>query len=424
MLRQHNLNMSTLRNLLVTRAKLKGQLRRINNFLSTEQNITQAQAKTRAEKIDEIWTAFNNNQTQIEMLKAADESQLEEVIKAEESERITFEKSYYEALDKVRAILTPNFARVAVSVPHLQNKHVDARTNQVPGMLDIKLPTLTLPTFNGTREQWMPFKDSFTSIIHKNPKLTEIQKLQYLRDVLKDEALQVINSSTTSVENYTVAWDLLANHYDNERLIINSHLAQLLNFPQIVKEKPVSLKQFIIHIRTHLKALEDLGLPVNQWNAIIISLAKSKLDCHLQHEWEEEVNQRALDMSTTEEFLNFLNERYRMLEVLERNQDKYDQTIQALDTITISMEEMRKDINIKLDTIIQMVQEQSTKQSVAESNVAALQEIKTNQETQSIKASPSLFGVSSISTMSSSVGSTFPSHKASVVTSGFDSKWP
>ncbi|EFN79357.1 hypothetical protein EAI_09844 [Harpegnathos saltator] len=270
----------------------------------------------------------------------------------------------------------------------------------------------------------MPFKDSFTSIIHKNPKLTEIQKLQYLRDVLKDEALQVINSSTTSVENYTVAWDLLANHYDNERLIINSHLAQLLNFPQIVKEKPVSLKQFIIHIRTHLKALEDLGLPVNQWNAIIISLAKSKLDCHLQHEWEEEVNQRALDMSTTEEFLNFLNERYRMLEVLERNQDKYDQTIQALDTITISMEEMRKDINIKLDTIIQMVQEQSTKQSVAESNVAALQEIKTNQETQSIKASPSLFGVSSISTMSSSVGSTFPSHKASVVTSGFDSKWP
>lgn len=53
-------------------------------------------------------------------------------------------------------------------------------------MLEIKLPTLRLLTFDGTYEQWMLFKDSFTFIIHENAKLSEVQKFQYLRSILKD----------------------------------------------------------------------------------------------------------------------------------------------------------------------------------------------------------------------------------------------
>ncbi|KYQ53839.1 hypothetical protein ALC60_05462 [Trachymyrmex zeteki] len=156
----------------------------------------------------------------------------------------------------------------------------------------------------------MSFKDAFTSLIHDNRKLTAIQKFQYLRSSVKDEALQVISGLNTTSENYVIAWDLLRAHYENKKLIINGHLTRLLEFPQITKDKHKTLKQFIVHISTHLKALEVLGQPVDQWDAIIIFLARNKLDFHSQREWEEVVGQQEPDhMLTVEEFLKFLQER-------------------------------------------------------------------------------------------------------------------
>lgn len=119
----------------------------------------------------------------------------------------------------------------------------------------------------------MLFKDAFQSLIHDNRKLSDVQKFQYLRSTLKDEALQVISGLNTSTENYLVAWDLLKSHYENKKLIINSHLSKLLEFPAVTKDKHVSLKQFIMHLRMHLKALQVLGQPTDQWDTIIIFLA-------------------------------------------------------------------------------------------------------------------------------------------------------
>lgn len=96
--------MSELRKLRTIRAQIKGQMIRINNFLSTDQDITQTQV--RAAKVEELWTAFNDNQTRLEILIAGEEVELEEVLQAEEGERITFKAAYYKALDKVRAVLT------------------------------------------------------------------------------------------------------------------------------------------------------------------------------------------------------------------------------------------------------------------------------------------------------------------------------
>lgn len=73
-----------------------------------------------------------------------------------------------------------------------------------------------------------------------------------------------------------------------------------------------------MHIRTHLKALEVLQQPVAQWSAIIIFLARGKLDYHSQREWEMKIGQKRTDyMPTTEEFLDFLTERCRTLEILD-----------------------------------------------------------------------------------------------------------
>jgi len=231
-----------------------------------------------------------------------------------------------------------------VKVP--QNVQED-RAQASTGNIDVKLPTLKLPIFAGEYDQWMLFKDAFTFLIHDNSKLSPLQKFQYLRSVLKDEALQAISGLTTSAENYMAAWDLLKKRYENNKLIINSHLSRLLDFPAITKDKHVSLKQFIMHIRTHLTALEVLKQPVIQWSTIIIFLARSKLDYHSQREWEEEVGQRRTEyMPTTEEFLDFLSERCRTLEMLDSSKNR--------SKIMLKSNVKRNDKRITLATISQV----------------------------------------------------------------------
>lgn len=182
--------MAEVKKLKAMRAYLKGQVTRINTFLSSKpEDITFEQAQSRYEKVQEFWIAFNDVQTQIEVARAQNDEQLTEIMKEEEGERIIFEECYYKALDGTCAIMA------AKRPPPVANNLQAEPDNRAvpPGNTDVKLPTLTLPIFAGEYEQWMQFKDSFTSLIHDNRKLSAIQKFQYLRSTLKDEALQAHN---------------------------------------------------------------------------------------------------------------------------------------------------------------------------------------------------------------------------------------
>lgn len=83
----------------------------------------------------------------------------------------------------------------------------------------------------------MLFKDAFKSIIHRNYSLTDIKKFQYLRSALVRKAVEVIVGMSTTTENYQRAWDLLKQNYDNKRLIVNTHVNQLLDLLAVAKNK-------------------------------------------------------------------------------------------------------------------------------------------------------------------------------------------
>jgi len=53
------------------------------------------------------------------------------------------------------------------------------------------------------------YKDTFTSVIDSNARLSNIQKFQYLRSSLAGEALQVMRTLETTDENYETAWRLI-----------------------------------------------------------------------------------------------------------------------------------------------------------------------------------------------------------------------
>ena len=72
-----------------------------------------------------------------------------------------------------------------------------------------KLPKLVLPKFAGDHTKWTTFSDGFSSAIHANDELNEVDKFQYLRSLLEGCAAETISGLPLTSSNYKHAVDVL-----------------------------------------------------------------------------------------------------------------------------------------------------------------------------------------------------------------------
>ena len=138
----------------------------------------------------------------------------------------------------------------------------------------IRLPKLELKKFGGQILKWQEFWDTCEATIHNNQALQPIDKFNYLRAELENEALKSIEGLELTNANYEVAINLLKERFGNEQLIIDSHYMQLMDMPAAIN-KVSSLRATYDNIEKHLRSLNALGEDTNQRQ--IISMIRSKL---------------------------------------------------------------------------------------------------------------------------------------------------
>nr|XP_012234664.1 PREDICTED: uncharacterized protein LOC105679309 [Linepithema humile] len=262
--------MANLRDLKYKRARIKGQLTRIQNFFESEGQRTATEARVRQAKLEECWKNFEEVQSEIDSRPTENDEEYERQIQEGNAERQVFEMIYYKVAEKIDRILNGS---------QEQNRQIEGRENngnqrnyEAPKNKP-KLPEIKLPEFNGDYTKWLFFKNSFETTIHEEEELTPIQKHQYLVGVLRGEALKVIQGYQISNENYAEAWKLLKDTYDNTMIIIETHLDELLQFPMITKEdkaKSLSVLSVSEAIQTY-KCEELLKLSTEERRKEVIS---------------------------------------------------------------------------------------------------------------------------------------------------------
>ncbi|GFR09281.1 integrase catalytic domain-containing protein [Trichonephila clavata] len=89
---------------------------------------------------------------------------------------------------------------------------------------EVKLPTLFSPIFSGVTEEWLAFSDLFEAAVSNNQNLMEAQKLKYLKESLRSNALKIVNSLSITNDNFEIAWKLLKDRY-----LIKEKLCHLLS---------------------------------------------------------------------------------------------------------------------------------------------------------------------------------------------------
>ncbi|XP_062714127.1 uncharacterized protein LOC134290914 [Aedes albopictus] len=301
-------NTKECKRLIIRRNSILGSAKLIGAFNEKYNPATDyAQIKFRLAKLDTLWTEFNEVQAEIE---------LEYGLTEELSDgKATFEDMYYRLKGSLDSKLTLN------NTPSTSTGHIPPPVAPPTQALGVRLPKLKIPEFKGDFDEWMNFHDLFNTLIHSNHQLSEVQKFQYLKAVLKGDALRLVQSLAVTATNYDIAWDLLKKRFDNKNFLIKQHFSALLSMAPVKKESSSALSDLADVFEKHIGVLDKLEGPDDHWNSFLVEFLSSKLDSASQKEWENQLpdNQRP----TYKDLVAFIHRRSRVLQSLMLSQSSH-----------------------------------------------------------------------------------------------------
>ncbi|KAL0858718.1 hypothetical protein ABMA27_011195 [Loxostege sticticalis] len=275
----------------------KNQITRgLTNFKkSPKERLTEAYCQIRLETLDQQWKWFTDNHLAI--VKSADleddcyKKYVEEEI-YEETEDI-----YIEYKSMLRCTLNKLSPVSLESSKQNSNSASNVYTHS-----SVKLPEICIPKFSGKYSEWATFKDMFTSLIHCNNSLENVQKLHYLKGYLTGEAeqLRLLSQRNLSSEAASGLKDLIDTTTD-----------------------------CLDHRTLKENALKNLKIDVSTWDILVIHILALKLDPETKKQWELHVssNVGSDSLPTYEQFKSFITQRYRALEFVEPN--KYNKAVKV-----------------------------------------------------------------------------------------------
>ena len=136
-------------------------------------------------------------------------------------------------------------------------------TTSSPTTGNLKMPKFQLPKFSGQYKDWTPFYEQFVASVHTNNTIADVQKFNYLKASLSGEALQLVSHLPLSNSNYHIALKSLTDRYNNQRLIVNSHLDSILQLQPLHGESASELRKLFVNFEENLMAIEALGVKTN-----------------------------------------------------------------------------------------------------------------------------------------------------------------
>ena len=142
--------------------------------------------------------------------------------------------------------------------------------------IESKLPTLKLPEFDGTLANWDSFWDQFSASIDCRKDLRPVDKLNYLRGVLKGEVRKLIDGFSIEDDSYGSAVELLKVTYDNPKRKEHELAMQLLQL-KIPNHNSHSLAEFRANLECTLRKLENLGCDLSSSSWLVSPLVMKKL---------------------------------------------------------------------------------------------------------------------------------------------------
>ncbi|XP_072392294.1 uncharacterized protein [Diabrotica undecimpunctata] len=169
-------------------------------------------------------------------------------------------------------------------------------------------------SLEGNFEDWNSFFQLFCTLVIDNSQLNDLQRFIYLKSFLRREPLELIKNIEVVNDNFQIALDTLKERYDNKPRIVSLLIKRLLKVSSLAKCTSQTLRNFITQAKQNIMALNNLEVPTQYWDLIVIEIFLEKLDFNTHKAFEYEVGTKSLP--TLKQLFEFLENRCNILEKL------------------------------------------------------------------------------------------------------------
>ncbi len=138
----------------------------------------------------------------------------------------------------------------------------------------MKLQKFDHPTFDGSILKWREFWDAFEAAVHKNKDMSEVDKLNFLKNKMTGKAEILVRGYALTRENYPLVIKLLEERFGGKQACVAAHHQELMNIPASTNNT-TKLRTTFDHMESHLRSLEALG--ESQEQPIFVSMIQNKL---------------------------------------------------------------------------------------------------------------------------------------------------
>lgn len=169
-----------------------------------------------------------------------------------------------------------------------------------------------MPTFDGKYENWPKFKSMFIDLMSRSPDSDAI-KLYHLDKALIGGAAGILDPKTISDNNYSHAWRILEERFENERVIVDNHIRGLLNLKKMSKESYKDLRELLDECIRHVENLKFHGqMLTGVSEQIVVNPITSALDKETRKQWESTLDHG--ELPNYEDTIQFLKVQCNILE--------------------------------------------------------------------------------------------------------------
>lgn len=281
-------------------------LARLINQINTEDNSkVKAYYQLKWETLSSSWTSINQLHEDILLNSTSNEASAD-YLRSGMFEKA--EEKYMETAVFLRQILYNN----------------DEPSKIVTGK--IKLPRLNIPDFSGNINDWKPFQNIFTQLVHENVSISELQKYHFLKTSLKGDAAILIQHMELSAKNYATAWKKLSARYDNKRRLVIVNLQRLLSQPTLIIATAQGLRNLHDTTKECLHSLKNLDIDTSSWGPLVEFIILQKFDLE-SHQLYEQGVQNPTEVQELSTFLKFLEVRFKTFEILDCQENVQQTTI-------------------------------------------------------------------------------------------------
>ena len=199
------------------------------------------------------------------------------------SEEITSTLSYSDEITKHLAII---------------DKHIDLLENTTKATTSVKaepvdylktyehnirMPKLSVPSFDGNVLDFRGFWDQFNVAVHSNDRLSEIEKFTYLKGLVKKSASNLLCGLSLTKDNYSKAIDLLNERFGNSQTLISSNMDVLVKIPKVENIADVKkLRVVYDSLETSIRNLSDLGVERETYGSLLINIIFERIPSELR----------------------------------------------------------------------------------------------------------------------------------------------